>query len=247
MFPGKKPNLFLVGAPKSGTTAISEYLRGHPQVFFSALKEPNFFCTDFSPDFRACTRLDQYLRLFTEGGNQAVVAEGSVTYLFSETAVANVLRFNPEAKFVVCLRNPVDLVVSLHRQQLNNLEEDQEDFAIAWGLQEERKKGRYLPADNREVKLLYYRDWGLLGKQVHRLFQLVPEGQRHVILFDDIRRDAYGVYRNLLKFLGIPDDGREKFEVVNAAFRWRSAGLIRLLRYQPPFSQDPGRQAQKTK
>ena len=57
------PDFFIVGAPKCGTSALASYLRGHPQIFMSPVKEPNYFCFD-APGLRVIDRLEAYGRLF---------------------------------------------------------------------------------------------------------------------------------------------------------------------------------------
>ena len=62
-----RPNFFIVGAPKCGTTALSEYLREHPNAFLCQPKEPHYFATDF-PTHRYVTKEEAYLKLFREAG-----------------------------------------------------------------------------------------------------------------------------------------------------------------------------------
>src|SRR5690606_30582215 len=86
--PGKsmtRPNLFIVGAPKCGTTAWVEYLSSHPEIFFCDPKEPHFFNTDI-PNFRWVRSLDEYLKLFVRAGSKKVVGEASILYLYSQEA-----------------------------------------------------------------------------------------------------------------------------------------------------------------
>ncbi len=111
----KKPSLFIIGAPKCGTTALCAYLANHPSVCFSEPKEAKFFHDDFSVEHRLATTEEEYLKCFShQQASDQVLAEGTVWYLFSQVAVRRILAFNPEAKFVVMLRNPVDLSHSLH-------------------------------------------------------------------------------------------------------------------------------------
>ena len=229
-----KPNLFLVGSPKCGTTAFAEYLASHPSVFFCSPKEPNFFCRDFAPEYRYYSDLQSYLELFASARGKRYAAEGSVSYLFSRTAVAEALAFNPDARFVAFVRNPLELVVSLHRQQVNNLEEEVQDFAAAWALQPERRQGRSIPSGCREPALLQYALWARQGALIQRFFSIVPATQRFVILFDDLRTDPARVYDDLLHFLDLPHDGRSGFPSANTAFRRRFPVLLRaFVRPQP--------------
>ena len=84
-----QPNLFIVGAPKCGTTAWVEYLSTHPDVYFSPVKEPLHFCTDF-PGFRAYPDRTAYEALFANSGSARVRGEASVMYLFSMAAAKEI-------------------------------------------------------------------------------------------------------------------------------------------------------------
>ena len=112
----KKPNFFIIGAPKCGTTSLANWLAEHPRVFFSDTKEPHFFCTD---GYTGVKTLKQYEKLFEDAKpHHLAVGEGSTHYLFSKVAVPNILVYNPDARFIVCLRNPVDMAPSLHSERL---------------------------------------------------------------------------------------------------------------------------------
>ena len=127
-----KPNFFIVGAPKCGTTALYEYLRPHPHIFMSKVKEPHFFANDLGT-YPFIKTLEEYTRLFTDSNEQHVrVGEASVYYLRSATAIANIHQFNPHAKIIAMFRNPVEMVHALHSQLLYVSEESESDFETAW-------------------------------------------------------------------------------------------------------------------
>jgi len=231
----KKPNFFIVGAPKCGTTALSEYLRGHPNVFFSQPKDTGFFATDF-PGGRVITRFEDYMALFNEvQPNHLRVGEGSVWYLYSREAVRNIYEYNPEAKLLVMLRNPVDLVHSLHSQLLLSIDEDEKDFERAWNLQELRKSGKRIPKKCRTPAMLQYRDVGKLGVQMERLLEVFPKEQVKVILFENFVSDTKAVYEDVLSFLGLNSDGRKLFPRVNETSKYRSQ-LVGHFTQTPPDS-----------
>lgn len=211
----KKPNYFIIGAPKCGTTALSEYLRWHDDVFMCFPKEPHHFDEDFDKIRYARTR-EHYLRLFEkQTGDELAVGEGSVWYLHSKVAVPKILEFNPDARFIVMLRNPADLAYSMHAQFLFNYNEDEPDFAKAWALQDDRLAGRNLPPEVKEARLLQYREIGRLGEQVQRLFETVPRERVLCILFEDFTKSTREVYKSVLDFLEVPDDGRTEFPRIN--------------------------------
>lgn len=220
------PDFFIVGAPKCGTTALSEYLRAHPQVGFSRPKEPHYFCTDFSPRFGQVSTEDEYRACFAHvPGNVRAIGEASVWTMFSNEAVPNLLRVAPHARLIAMIRNPIDLVRSHHTQLLYTRDETVADLAAAWALQGERAAGRSLPRSCREPRILQYAQVAALGTQVARLRALVPAERLHVIVFDDLVRDPGAVYARVLGFLDLPDDGQHNFTVINEAREHRSTLL----------------------
>ncbi len=213
----RKPDLFIIGAPKCGTTALSIYLLQHRRIFFCWPKEPTYFAAEFD-GYRFIRDETEYLRQF-EGANEGhlAVGEGSTWYLYSKGAVERILDFNPDARFIVMLRNPAEMVPSLHNQLFNSCDEDQRDFRRAWDLQDDRKAGRRLPPGCREPSFLYYGDVGRFSEQLERLYASAGRDRIKVILFDDFRNDAGAVYGDVLDFLGVPWDGRTEFPVANAS------------------------------
>ena len=110
----KKPNFFLIGGPKCGTTSLQEYLAQNPKIFMCTPKEPCYFDSDLPwPDSPKTER--EYMRLFENANDSHMaVGEASTNYLYSAVAVEKILRFNPCAKFIVMVRNPIDMAISLH-------------------------------------------------------------------------------------------------------------------------------------
>lgn len=232
----KTPNLFLAGAPKCGTTALSEYLRGHPQVFMCTPKEPSYFSEDL-PGLRYVTRLEDYLRLFAGAGDRQVVAgDASPSYLFSHTAVAAIHRFNPAARLIVTFRDPMEMLPSYHGQLVYSLFEDQTDLARAWTLQEERSRGRHIPPHCREPAALRYNEIAAFADQLERVYEVFPRGQVLPLLYEEFRADTRGSYARVLEFLGLPDDQRHEFPVINPAKNPRLAWLNHALHHPPNWS-----------
>jgi hypothetical protein len=231
----KQPNFFIVGAPKCGTTALSEYLRTHERVFMPSPKEPHYFSTDLEK-YRYVLDESAYLALFAEAGDrQTAIGEASVFYLSSSDAIANLRRFRPEAKIVVMLRNPVDMIHALHGQLLYTADEDEADFENAWRLQAARVRGERIPRHCRCPKLLQYRAMGLLGEQLRRLLGIFPQSQVKILLFEDFVADTPAVYAEVLEFLELPPDNRQSFERVNASHEQKNLALGHFLWRPPPL------------
>lgn len=215
----KIPNFFIIGAPKTGTTALATYLSEHPRIYMSPVKEPHFFATDIPRPSWIHDR-ERYLGLFRNvTGEHLAVGEASVWYMFSNAAVKNIYEFNPDAKIIAMLRNPVELVPSLHSQLLFSMCEDEASLLSAWRLQGERADGRGLPKAVKNGRIparcLQYAQVAKLGEQLERVLAVFPEKQVHVILHDDFKADPAKVYLETLAFLGVPPDGRLDFPPVN--------------------------------
>jgi len=232
----KKPNFFIVGAPKCGTTALSEYLKSHPNIFITDQKEPHYFATDLPGRRTIFTQLENYLELYKEcGSSHIAIGEASVWYLYSMEALNNIYQFDKNAKIIVMIRNPVEMVYSLYSQHRNRLNEDQKNFKRAWELQSARKYGHSLPHRFHEPILLQYGDIGKFGKQLEQAYSIFPPKQIKVIIFDDFITSTRNVYQEVLEFLGLPDDGRMLFSKMNENKVYRYNWLQLFLRHPPNF------------
>lgn len=230
----RRPNFFIVGAPKCGTTALYEYLRPHPNIFMSKVKEPHFFASDLGTYPRIKTAQD-YARLFAGCTEQHLgIGEASVYYLRSSMAIPNIRQFDPAAKIIAMFRNPIDMVYSLHSQLLDWSEEVEEDFETAWRLQDRRRQGLDIPPRSRGSFLLQYAEVGRLGSQAQRLLSIFPPEQVKLILYDDFTASPEQVYTDVLSFLGVPSDRRTHFPRINENKRARLAWLRNLYRKPPP-------------
>lgn len=229
-----KPNLFIVGAPKSGTTAWVEYLRTHPRIFFPEVKEPYHFCSDLPAEWRMTDR-NEYLHLFDASGDAAIAGEASVWYLFSEVAAANIREFSPDARIIILLRDQVHQLPSLHNQLVFNGVENIADFGEAWRMSGRRDRSN-MPPRSTERRLLDYREQGRFGPQVERYFAEFPSEQIRVFHFSDWTRDPRSTYVEILQFLGLADDGRTDFPQVNEATRHRLGALGRFTQLPPGWA-----------
>jgi hypothetical protein len=233
-----KPNFFIVGAPKCGTTALYEYLRPHPNIFMPSLKEPHFFARDLGTYPRIKT-LQEYTEIFAESTDKHLsVGEASVYYLRSSVAIPNIREFNPDARIIAMFRNPVEMVYSLHSQLLYVSEETERDFETAWRLQERRSRGLDLPPAIRSPLLVQYAQIGQFGTQAQRALSLFPREQVKLILYDDFTASPQRVYDEVIDFLGIPHDGRAAFPRINENKRARVAWLKAFYRKPPAVLRD---------
>lgn len=211
----RKPDFFVVGAPKCGTTALCDYLAAHPQIFMAKRKEMHFFGSDLTVTHARIRDEGEYLRCFAEAGEARRVGEGSVYYLYSQKAAAEIQAFNPRARIIISLRNPVEMLYSLHSQLLYSGNEVIEDFAAALAAEPDRIRGVNVPKCAGIPQVLHYRRVGSYVDQVRRYFDAFGRDRVRVNIFDDFKRDPGAVYRATLAFLDVDEDFAVDFGVVN--------------------------------
>lgn len=229
------PNFFIAGAPKCGTTALSEYLRAHPNVFMSYPKELSYFADDLAP-FQAVATLRDYQALFKgRTGAHIAVGEASVWYLYSQNTMRRIRKFNKAAKIIIMLRNPVDFVQSIHSKFVFEFNEDRSDFVEAWNLQEERRKGRHHPKRCVTPQILQYRDLASFSRYLERVLTVFPKEQVKCVMFENFVANPREVYLDVLEFLGLPDDKRVSFPRIYSAKSHRSQRLGRFSLRPPPL------------
>jgi len=225
-----KPNFFIVGAPKCGTTAMNDYLNQRPDIFM-AKKEMHYFGKDLKTKQKLSE--PEYLKNFRSTNNEKIIGEASVWYLFSETAAKEIKEFAPDAKILIMLRNPVDVLHSLHSQHLYDGNEDVLDFEAALSLDEERKKGVNLPDSVDYFALPPYKDSVLFSNQVKRYLDVFEKENFLIILYEDFTGNTKKIVSETLEFLGINDKFQLDYNVVNPNKRIKWFYLHKLIKKPP--------------
>ena len=179
----KSPNTFIVGAPKCGTTAMCNYLAQHPNVFMSKPKEPHYFVGSEMPGkAREFAETERYARCFDGSGERhRIIAEGSVWYLYSQTAPRNISQFRPESKIIAMLRRPDEMVYSMHNQAVVNFSEDILNFDQAWNTAIAGNHRTSWPDLCDERSKLDYHRIAMYSEQLERLYKYFPKRQVQVI------------------------------------------------------------------
>jgi hypothetical protein len=233
--PGK-PNLFVVGFAKCGTTALHQYLSTHPNVHPCFPKEPHFFIED-TWRRRPATTEAQYLQFFAGAPKDArVFVDSSALYVYSPPALRRIHEFNADARIIVMVRHPVDMLASYHRYFCRMFVEDVTNFEEAWNLQETRARGNNLPRGCEFPVLLQYENLGLVGKHVAALLDIWPRSRVKIVFFDEFVKAPLEHYKDILDFIGIPYDGRTEFPRVNEGGAWRSRFVGRIMLKAWPFA-----------
>lgn len=211
-----KPNFFIVGAAKSGTTSLYNYLRQFPQVFLPDVKEPVCFGSDLEFDTELCVRksihnIDEYLKLYDSARGYDRRGDATVWYLYSELAAQEIYDFDPQAKIVILLRNPVDVMQALHSEFLWDCNENIKDFAEAIEAQDARHRGEKIGPTTHFRQGLYYEDVVAYAEQVQRYFDTFGRDNIFVGLFDDVVADSAKAFRQVADYLNL--DARFQPEV----------------------------------
>jgi Sulfotransferase family len=200
------PNFLIIGAAKSGTTALYRYLRQHPQVYMSLTKETNFFAFegqevrfngpgDDKVSKSAITIQKVYEEQFEAVSDEIAIGEASPWYLYSPQAAENIYRHVPDAKLIAVLRNPVDRAFSSY---LHVVRDGRESLTFEEGLLAEEKR----IAQGWEF-IWHYQRAGFYTAQVERFLNLFPREQTRFYLYDDLLTDPDRFLRDVYEFLSL--------------------------------------------
>ena len=222
-----KPDFFIVGAPRCGTTAMHTYLKQHPDVFM-AQKESHYFAKDHVASY-VVREEEQYDALFDKARAGQLLGEASVHYLYSKVAPECIRRCNGNARILILLRNPVDLLHSLYHHYLYVGAEDVLGFELALDADEGRRNGtkahdsRYFSGE-----YLTYKDMVNYARYIERYLDVFGPSRVLVVILEEFISDPVNVYHGVLDFLGLnrfdPPDG---FGVINRNRNIRNNTLYR--------------------
>jgi hypothetical protein len=225
---GRVPDFFIVGQFKSGTTALYEMLKRHPQIFMPELKELWFH----SPELRERalargsttrpTTLEGYLSLFEPASPEQRAGEATPSYLISHEAAGRIAALQPAARIIAILREPASFLRSFHLQNLQNHSETEKDLRRAIELVEERREGRSLPPHAGRPQELLYTDHVHYVEQLQRYHAVFAPEQILVLIYDDFRDDNEATVRRVLRFLGVDDTQPVAVTEANPTVRVRS-------------------------
>ena len=208
---GPLPNFLIIGAARTGTSSLFEYMRQHPDIYFSPVKEPMYFAMDGrKPDFRgpgddkeinrkAVSDLTTYQALFAGAQGRKAIGEASANYLYSEVAAANIHAVIPDARLIAVLRNPVERAYSSFLYMIRDRREPLRDFGQA--LAEEPSRIR----DHWE-HIWHYAGMGFYHQQLQRYYARFDKSRIRVYLNEDMKKDAPGLLKDVFGFLDV-DDG----------------------------------------
>lgn len=211
---GRAPDFFVVGHPKSGTSAMYRMLRMHPQIHMPR-KEPSFFVPELlSNANRYAGGIADYLSLFDEATPQQLIGESTTWYLWSQTAAKRIAEVQPQARIIAILREPASFLRSLHLQFLRSDVETEPDLRKALALERPRGEGRRLPRNSTRPQLLAYSEHVRYVEQLRRYHDVFSADQILVLIYDDFRADNSGTVQQVLRFLDL--DAEVSIQAVEA-------------------------------
>jgi hypothetical protein len=231
---GRLPDFFIVGQLKSGTTALFEMLRVHPQIYMPPRKEPRFFATEMyerdapRPGGTPKT-LAEYSAWFSDAEPGQRVGEASAVYLWSRAAAQGIARANPDARIIAIFREPASMLRSLHLEWVQIHVETVTDLRTALSLEDSRRRGEHIPDHTYWPPLLLYSEHVRYADQLRRYREAFPEEQLLVLIYEDFRRDNEGTMRTILRFLDVDDSLPLRTWDANPSVRVRSPRTHELL------------------
>jgi hypothetical protein len=224
---GRVPDFFIVGHHKSGTTALYEMLRRHPQIYMPTVKEPRFFASDLRalvptpPSSRHPGTIEEYLALFRDARPDQRAGEASPSYLRSATAAAEIAALQPAARCIAILREPASFVRSMHLQLVQEHVEREHDLAKAVAGEELFRNGQ---------RVLRYSDHIHYVEQLRRFHAVFGREQVLVLIYDDFRADNEATVRRVLRFLDVDDTAPIEVLQANPTVALRAPRMDRALR-----------------
>jgi hypothetical protein len=209
-----KPNLFILGAAKCGTTSLHHALSQHPEIHLSTIKEPTFFT---QRPLGVKNPID-YFNLFANQPGKKYYGEASHANLSCpETAPIFRMLF-PEAKLLVILRNPVNRSYALYQHMSRCGKEPCNSFEEA--LEVEDKRFHYGPFRDRSDAYFWnymYTHSSRYDLQLERYFTLFPREQFFVMTLGEWKSDSRFWLQKIFLFLSVDPEIQIRSEPKNQA------------------------------
>jgi len=216
-----KAGIFIVGAPKAGTTSLFHYLDAHPEIKMSSEKEPDYFSDKELSEqglYYGGSRIDtleKYNKLFLDGEKQKIMGEGSVSYLFYPDVPLRIKEYNPESKIIIMLRNPVERAFSHYLM----------DYRL--GLTSASFESEFNKKEG-----LNFQQYFLLGNyssQIKRYLDIFEKENIHIVWYSDFKKNSEKEVKEVFNFIGIDSSFKIDFETIHNSFTMPKNNFIRML------------------
>lgn len=222
----KLPTFIVVGANKGGTTSIYHYLKQHPEVFLSPIKEPHYFSRDIDvrefkkefahnklqdigkyvsgdmqQEYHAAFIRDEahYRSLFRKVRNEQAIGELSTSYLYSAVAATEIRSMIPDCRIIICLRNPIERAYSHYRMNLWTGNSNEFDFYKAL-LEDYQHQPKVWGNAHLYIEI------GMYYEQVKRYLDAFGRDKVKIIFSEDLKSNTEAVIRDLYAFIGVNPD-----------------------------------------
>lgn len=206
----KKPNLFIIGHPRCGTTSLYLMLKQHPEIFMPKEKEPHYFCGDVKQKIKS---EKEYLLLFSKAKKHKIIGEATPNYLRSKIAAKEIKKFSPDAKIIIILREPIDFIRALY--QMDAASGNEKLSEINKGIFQKK----YLQ------KTEYY-------KQVKRYLDNFSKKNIKIIIYCDYKNNNNKTLRGIFRFLGVDENFVPERESINPS-RFNGWGKLNIFLKSP--------------
>jgi len=214
-----KVEVFIVGAPKAGTTSLFHYFNAHPEIKMSSEKEPDFFSDKELLEqglYYGGSRIDtleKYNKLFSERKEEKMLGEGSVSYLFYSEVPLRIKEYNPKSKIIIMLRNPIERAYSHYLM----------DYRL--GLTSESFESEF-----HKKKGLNFQQYFLLGNyssQIKRYLDVFGKENIHIVWYSDFKKNWQKEVKEVFNFIGVNSSLKIHFERIHNSFTMPKNNFIR--------------------
>ena len=236
----KLPNFLIVGAAKSGTSSLHNYLNQHPEVFMPSynsegmkVKEPRFLIKDLVKHrlHNGVWTWEEYKSLFNDVIDEKAIGESTVLYLYYyKDAIKNIKeKLGNDVKIIIMLRNPTDRAYSAFQHVSRGFKE-QNSFEESLEMEDGR-----LEREGNLTPMVMYKDMGLF----HEMVKSYQEhfSNVHVIIYDDFSDNTENQMKKIYQFLGISDNKNIDYETRHnvGGKRWKNDKMKHLLMRKNPI------------
>jgi Sulfotransferase domain len=222
------PSFIIIGAQRSGTTSLYQYLAEHPGIASAATKEVHFFATRYGRGIswyrgHFPTRASAE-RARRRTGFEPIAGEATPYYLFHPLSPERIAHDLPFAKFIVMLREPVSRAISQYQHERSL---GAEDLSIndAFARESARLEGEHDRIMSDPTYHSYshqhhsYRSRGQYAEQLERWFAVFPRERFLILETGRFFKDPETGYSDVQRFLGVPVQRRRDFGAYNTSSR----------------------------
>ncbi len=218
-----RPHFLIIGAGKSGTTALFKYLQEHPQIFMPRIKEPDFFALEgqepvdpkddpdqmhFYP--QAIFDAKDYQHLFDEAANDQICGEASTMYLYKPEAHLRIKKYVPDVKMIAIFRNPAERLYSRYLHLARSDQQPKGDFKDLFD-----KSTIWWRRDDLVNEGFFY-------QHLSKFFEIFDRKQFKIFLYEDLKDNTPGVIREVYNFLGVDENYQPE-----TGIRYNESGFIK--------------------